>query len=268
MKHRMQFAKLIKVRLLWIIMLLVMLALPLSACQFFNLFNTSPSAVVEAAPTEGEAPLTISFDISGSSDSDGKITWFELYFGDCSPLLTGTDIGQPIRHTYQRPGTFEATLTVKDNSGATDEANVTITLEGPPPIETLTLGSGRVKVGNTWEIAVTLDSVPQGLAGYIMTVFLVREAVADIQEVTLVTPRGAGAVDIAPDKKSASFQAVDFGNDVLPGNSDITLARVAFKGLKKGTSTICAQIDRLDADGGADLLPVTKIEQGSLTVSR
>lgn len=247
------------------LVLVLMFTLPLTACQ---LSNRPPTAVIKATPTDGEAPLTVRFDISRSSDPDGKIAWFELYFGDCTLPLTGTDISRPVQHTYQGVGAFAATLTVRDKSGATDEATITITLEGPSPIETLMLGSGSVKVGSTLEIPIILDNVPQGLAGYIMTVFLVTGAVADIEKVTLVTVREAGVVNIASDKKSVTFQAVDFSHAVVPGNSNITLARVAFKGVKKGTSIICAQIDRLDADGGADLLLVTKIEQGSLKITR
>lgn|GEM_PF-3128816 len=248
---------------------LMLVLLPLSGCRL-QLFNSPPTAAIEASPGGGEAPLTVSFDISASSDPDGKIVWFELYFGDCTLPLTGTgaDIGRPIRHTYRRAGTFKAVLTVKDDSGATAEATVTIAVEGPPPIETLTVGGGTVKVGDALEVPITLDRAPQGLAGYIMTVWLVTGKVAEIEKVTLVTPRGAGTVRIASDKKSATFQAVDFGHEIGPGHSEITLARVSFKGLKKGASTICAQLERLDADGGADLLPVTEIEPGELTVTR
>jgi PKD repeat protein len=263
MRKRLELSGLWGVRLAGLVILLLLLV-PLTACQ---LFNAPPRAVIAATPESGEAPLTVSFDLSGSSDPDGQIVSFELYFGDCTLPLAGTELTRPVQHTYQRAGTFQAALRVKDDAGATDEATATVTLGGPSPIGVLKVGGGSVKAGESLEVPIILDSAPQGLAGYIMTVFLMSRAVADIEGVTLVSLREAGAVNLAPDKKSVTFQAVDFSGAIRPGSSDITLARVSFKALKKGTSIICSQVDRLDADGGADLRPLTKVDEGNLTVT-
>lgn len=71
----------------------------------------------------GEAGVPISFDASGSSDTDGEIDFYRWNFGDGTSELLAK---QPI-HTYQQDGTYKVTLTVIDNLGATD----TITFSVP-----------------------------------------------------------------------------------------------------------------------------------------
>ena len=73
--------------------------------------NVGPSAAFTSAGTE----LKISFDGSGSTDSDGTVASYAWDFGDDE---TGT--GAEVEHTYATPGTYEVTLTVTDNDGATD----------------------------------------------------------------------------------------------------------------------------------------------------
>ncbi|HET7088802.1 MAG TPA: PKD domain-containing protein [Anaerolineae bacterium] len=59
--------------------------------------------------------LTCNFDASGSSDPDGTITSYAWDFGD------GTaGSGTTASHTYAAAGTYNVTLTVTDDDGATD----------------------------------------------------------------------------------------------------------------------------------------------------
>jgi PKD repeat protein len=76
--------------------------------------NVPPTASFVATPVSGPAPLTVSFDASASSDSDGSITTYAWNFGDST---TGT--GKTASHTYSSTGIFTAQLTVTDNAGAT-----------------------------------------------------------------------------------------------------------------------------------------------------
>lgn len=57
--------------------------------------------------------LTCSFT-STSSDPDGSISAYSWTFGD-----GGTSTAQNPTHTYGAPGTYDVTLTVTDNQGAT-----------------------------------------------------------------------------------------------------------------------------------------------------
>ena len=112
--------------------ILLLLVTLMSACNL-NPFNRRPEpyiSVTEGAPY-GAAPLTLTFDISGSTDPDGTIVAFTLDFGDGSAPVEGTDITQPIEHTYQTPGSYFAKLTVTDNGGASASAMLAVGVYSP-----------------------------------------------------------------------------------------------------------------------------------------
>lgn len=88
--------------------------------------NQAPTAVFTATPTSGVAPLPVSFDASGSGDSDGRIVSYVWNFGDGT--MGG---GIQSEYTYSAPGTYEVALTVVDNEGATDQITTTITVAEP-----------------------------------------------------------------------------------------------------------------------------------------
>jgi len=86
--------------------------------------NAPPQAEAQAAPTSGQAPLSVEFDASASKDPDGKITRYEWDFGD------GTKgSGPKVRHEYTEPGHYTITLTVADEDGATATKALTVTVE-------------------------------------------------------------------------------------------------------------------------------------------
>ena len=85
--------------------------------------NQAPNASFTASPLEGQAPLEVSFDASGSSDSDGSVNTFAWDFGDGS-----TGDGETAVHTFDAAGEYTVTLTVTDDDGATDEVTDTITV--------------------------------------------------------------------------------------------------------------------------------------------
>ena len=90
--------------------------------------NKLPIASINASPSSGQAPLTVKFDGSQSSDPDGQITAYAWQFGD-----GGTSSGATVSHQYTKAGTFTATLTVTDDSGATASTTRAITASAPPP---------------------------------------------------------------------------------------------------------------------------------------
>ena len=90
--------------------------------------NLPPTAVASATPTSGVAPLPVNFNGSGSSDPDGSIVSYAWTFGD-----GGAGSGVAPSHTYANPGSYTATLTVTDNSGATGSKSVGITVTSDVP---------------------------------------------------------------------------------------------------------------------------------------
>ena len=90
--------------------------------------NQPPVAAINATPTSGLAPLSVSFSGSNSSDADGTIASYLWDFGD-STNATGVTAS----HTYNTAGTYTAHLTVTDDDGATASTIVTITVTAPTP---------------------------------------------------------------------------------------------------------------------------------------
>jgi PKD repeat protein len=84
-----------------------------------------PDANFTADPTRGNAPLTVSFDASGSTAGDNAITDYTWDFGDGD---TGTGI--TVEHTYDTPGTYAAKLTITADTGATGTTTRLITVTG------------------------------------------------------------------------------------------------------------------------------------------
>ncbi len=74
-----------------------------------------------------EQSLTISADGSASTDPDGTIASYSWDFGDGN-----TAQGIFVNHTYAQDGTYEVTLTVTDNRGASHSTTETVTVEQLP----------------------------------------------------------------------------------------------------------------------------------------
>ncbi|GAB4193881.1 MAG: hypothetical protein Tsb002_24810 [Wenzhouxiangellaceae bacterium] len=80
-----------------------------------------------ASFTFGCNNLTCNFDASGSSDSDGSITGYSWSFGDGA-----SGSGVTTSHTYATGGTFNVSLTVTDDGGASDSTSQSVTVTSPP----------------------------------------------------------------------------------------------------------------------------------------
>jgi PKD repeat protein len=93
-----------------------------------NNVNQAPLASFSAAPTTGNAPLTVSFNGSASSDPDGAIVAYNWDFGDGAVAS-----GSAASHVYSTPGTYTARLTVTDNQGASGANTVAIQVSASVP---------------------------------------------------------------------------------------------------------------------------------------
>lgn len=111
--------------------------------------NRPPTALPLATPEEGNTPLTVTFDGSGSTDPDpGDILRYEWDFtGDGSFDATGLTV----EHRYTSAGTYPARLRVSDLSGRKDTATVQIRVgtSAPRPVITTPLATAKWSVGQT-----------------------------------------------------------------------------------------------------------------------
>jgi Tol biopolymer transport system component len=118
-----------KRRLAAVIGLLILMVMGLAACRGF--FGQAPIALITTdAAGDQEVPVTVTFDISGSTDPDGVIAAYDLDFGDGSTHATGTDVTDVITHEYDEAGTYTAILTVTDSDGRIGMVNGAVTI-GP-----------------------------------------------------------------------------------------------------------------------------------------
>ena len=102
-----------------VICLLAIMVMGLAACRGF--FGQAPIAsLLPGDAGDQEVPITITFDISGSSDPDGTIITYDLDFGDGSTHATGTDVADVITYEYDVAGAYTVILTITDNDGRID----------------------------------------------------------------------------------------------------------------------------------------------------
>jgi|GEM_PF-2257697 len=96
--------------------------------------NQLPIAKIAASPTSGLAPLTVDFDGTLSSDSDGQIAHYLWNFGDGQASSDAKT-----SHTYTQGGSFTATLTVTDNDGGMASATIAINVTADTTAPTLSI---------------------------------------------------------------------------------------------------------------------------------
>ena len=116
--------------------------------------------VADAGPDQiSQVQLSLTFDGSGSQDTDGRITSYAWDFGDGQAAD-----GQRVSYSYTSPGSYSVSLTVTDDTGAqgTDTAMVTISSILP---------SDHVEIHPGDDVQAAIDANPAG------TTFLIKAGV-------------------------------------------------------------------------------------------
>jgi glucose/arabinose dehydrogenase len=115
--------------------------------------NRPPVASATASPTEGDAPLTVNFDGSGSSDPDPPDTISYSWdlngdgtFGDSTAVKPS--------FTYTTPGTYKPVLRVTDSEGlSTKSAPITINAGNTAPVPVMDTPSASLH----WTVGQTIS---------------------------------------------------------------------------------------------------------------
>jgi len=90
--------------------------------------NHPPVAQLVAEPTEGEVPLQVSFDASGSSDIDGPIVKYEWDWEGDGVYDRDTGNISAIKHMYSSAKIYDPQVRVTDKHNGTGTAEATITV--------------------------------------------------------------------------------------------------------------------------------------------
>jgi len=117
--------------------------------------------------------------------------------------------------------------------------------------------------GSTGSSVLTLDSAPQGLAGYKMNVTLQTSGIAELIDVTFPAAFSWHTSTPLPSQE-VKVTGVDIPPSVGPGATNITLCTVVLRGVSSGSSTIGLTIGELTDDNGAAVNPT--IHPGTVTV--
>src|SRR5882724_1557090 len=165
----------------------------------FCYVNRPPVASLSASPTQGSAPLTVSFNGSGSTDADGSVVSYTFSFGDGSADVTQSS--PTIQHTYNNAGDYFATLTVKDNTGANSSniASVEIKAIAAPDliVSALTASNNQARQGDKVTFTATIKNQGQANAVASKTEFLLDGAtVLGLIDTPALGPGASGTVTV------------------------------------------------------------------------
>jgi len=119
--------------------------------------NQPPDASLAATPTDGPAPLEVTFDASASTDpnpADQSSLTFAWDFTDDGSVDSTAAV---VDHTYPA-GTYTARLTVTDPHGASDTGTVVVTSGNTAPTAVMTSPSA----GTTWRAGQTITFAGAG----------------------------------------------------------------------------------------------------------
>jgi glucose/arabinose dehydrogenase len=115
--------------------------------------NCPPEALAKADPTNGPAPLTVSFDAAGSSDPEGDALSYAWDLDGDGAYDDST--AQKPTYTYTAAGDYQIGLRVTDSKGALDTLDqpLTITAGNTPPSTAI----GSPLSTTTWTVGDTIS---------------------------------------------------------------------------------------------------------------
>jgi PKD repeat protein len=122
--------------------------------------NNFPVAILSAFPNPVLSKTQVNFFGNNSYDTDGNITKYAWDFGDGVTISQGTTAET---HTYSRPGTYRASLTVTDNLGDSSTANLFINVTNRNPVARITYTTLTVKAPGSLTLNGDTSSDEDGL---------------------------------------------------------------------------------------------------------
>jgi PKD repeat protein len=189
--------------------------------------NWNSASQCRDEPTPGHAGSTETFVVTGLSPN--TTYYFALKTADEVPNQS------PISNSPQG--------VTKDGGGET----TTVSFD---PLKS------TASTGSTTTISLTLDSAPDGLSGYNLTVSLSDPSIAEILSVSF--PAWANVHDTSTlPSGSVRMKAADLADGVKSGDTNTLLGTLTIRGDADGTCDIVVTVTKMDDDSGNSINPGT-----------
>jgi glucose/arabinose dehydrogenase len=224
--------------------------------------NQPPTAALTATPTSGNAPLTVSFDATGSTDRDpGDILTYQWDFTN-DGVFDAT--GATASHTYSAVGTYTAKLRVSDIGGAADTKAVQIMVgtNAPAPVIDAPTAALRWIVGQqvTYSGHATdpQDGTlpPSALSWHLINRHCSTVNVCHTHVVQDVTGQASGSF-VAPDHEYPSYLELTLTATDSGGLTGSTTVRLDPRTVNLSLATNPSGLE-LNFDGAAVSTPATR----------
>lgn len=206
---------------------------------------TAPVAQINHSSLTGNAPLSVTFDASGSYDANDNIISYNWNFGDGS-----TAAGMQVNHTYQTIGQFNAVLTVNDSTGLSGTDGVTVVTTEPEALPGIGVGGismegvvrtkGRNVQYSADGLVLITDTDGNCLAGATIRVQwtgAVNSSAEGISSCTTTSTGGGGKGGGKPNKISGTGTVFSSPNSNNPGTFSLTVTDVLLNGYKFAPGT-------------------------------
>jgi len=191
--------------------------------------NQRPVASISTDVTIGFNPLTVRFDGSESSDPDGEDGTLAFAWdlnGDGEIDLTSSS-GQFV---YNKPGTYDATLTVTDSLGATDKMSISIVVDDSPPKPIIESPSiAKFSVGDSIRLVGSATDAEDGALPETSLTWEIRENHGDHYHVVMGPKQGNDIEFILPGPVGYEAIASSYLEAVLTATDDRGLSSSAVK---------------------------------------
>lgn len=194
----------------------------------YNASNNAPTALLKAEPSSGLAPLTVSFDGTGSNDADGdSLTYAWDLDGDGQ---YDDSSAASVQHTFTTIGTVRVGLRVSDDKGAVGTATVDISVGNTAPTALITGPSP----GTTWRVGATIgfsgtavDAQDGTLSGADLSWTLVmHHCPSDCHAHEITTMTGTSGTFTTPDHEYPSYLELRLTAEDSGGLTDSTSVRL------------------------------------------
>lgn len=215
--------------------------------------NTPPSLAPEANPSNGGIPLTVTF-AANARDPDGIATWEWDFDGD-GTFETESD-RDSIQYDYTEPGTYNASVRVTDNAGATATAQI-------PTLTVRVMAAG----------APTITLTPAELSGRAPQTTTLRAALAGADELSIEAYAwdldGDGTADQTTTEPSLAYTFEQIGTSYPQVSAIVDDESVATDSARvtiEPVPALALDSDTVDPDSG-DAITITADIGGAATTS-